>query len=1005
MSDWLDRAKRAIFSGSFSHFARGANRSDAHRRKFAFERLELRLTLAAAGLVPVGSQPTGPLTSKIVYSSPGHGWQWNVNLGRWATDRPEYQLVEDFGTQDQFTMYVDYLFRSGATVVPMRPVGRQTNEVVVDNDSAGVTFTGAWTDSTTATRWYDEDYGAVLDSVRYRFANTNSVNETAVATYTPNIPSAGFYPVYTWVTPGTNRTSQLYKVNHTGGQTQVRVNHSMVGNGWVYLGTYHFAAGSSATNGSVQISNQGTAAKVVIADAIRFGNGMGDLPEGDAGFETGSISGYPREDENSEHWLYRGFGEGASPATIFTDNVNAPSNNAQYMNQDANPFGSSLYVGIHSNGTTGDPNTASGRGARGLIDTDVADRTPHQADLALYMGRQINTDFQALNGVFEYNWSTGSTHTFNGNFGEINLGAGAEMDATIVEVAFHDRIDDGALLRDPKARDQMARSMYQGTLEYFDNWGGLNAPVSVPTAPSNVRAVSNASGQVTINWSPGPTTPSAVYGAAATGFRIYASSDGYGFDGGTAVPGGATTSATLNGYDPTLPYYFKVVATNAGGESKASEVVTALPSGGIKQVLIVNGFDRFDRTQDFDYPYAFTGDGVVDRVWARHNNSFDYVVQTHSAVHAAKPGVHVASTNNEAVISGAVNLADYDTVIWILGNESTANDTFDATEQAKVTAFISGGGNLFVSGSEIGFDLDQQNNGRPFYEGTLKGNFIADDAQTYNVSADAGGIFSGLSTFTFSTGGSFSSLDSQTYNVDVADVIAPQPGAVVALNYSSGTGAAAIQVDSFDGSGKIVMFGFPFETMTSATRRQQAMGRILDYFDLAAPVPNVDFNADMAVDAGDYVTWRKNSGITSGATLGQGDANGDGAVNGTDYNLWRAQYGAIVDPGGAGTAAITVATSAEAADAAFSALLEISDREGDLRRPSSERTLPLVGTTPTDWSKLLNDLTKRRARRDDGDESPRSRKARFERNVAIESPGLADRVIVTDVLAADRLRP
>jgi hypothetical protein len=291
MSDWPGRAKRAVFSGSFSILARGAGRSDAQRRVFRFEQLEPRLTLAAAGLVAVGSQPTGPLTGKIVYTSPGHGWQYNTSLGRWATDRPEYQLVEDFGTQDQFTMYVDYLFRSGATIVPMRPVGRQTNEVVVDNDSPGVTFSGSWTNSTTGTRWYDEDYGAVADTERYRFASTNAGSETASATYTPNIPAAGFYPVYTWVTPGTNRTSQLYKINHTGGQTQVRVDHSMVGNGWVYLGTYHFAAGSSPTNGSVAISNLGTAGKAVIADAIRFGNGMGDLPEGSGGFLTGSVSG------------------------------------------------------------------------------------------------------------------------------------------------------------------------------------------------------------------------------------------------------------------------------------------------------------------------------------------------------------------------------------------------------------------------------------------------------------------------------------------------------------------------------------------------------------------------------------------------------------------------------------------------------------------------------------------------------------------------------------------
>ena len=52
-------------------------------------------------------------------------------------------------------------------------------------------------------------------------------------------------------------------------------------------------------------------------------------------------------------------------------------------------------------------------------------------------------------------------------------------------------------------------------------------------------------------------------------------------------------------------------------------------------------------------------------------------------------------------------------------------------------------------------------------------------------------------------------------------------------------------------------------------------------------VPHADFNGNAIVDAGDYVLWRKNSGLTSGATLAKGDANADAAVNNTDYNLWR----------------------------------------------------------------------------------------------------------------------
>src|SRR5687768_16283091 len=119
--------------------------------RHAVERLEPRQLLAAQVY-------EGPLTGKIVYTSPGHCWQWNDTLNRYATDRGDNnEIVEDFGNQDQFTYYADYVLRAGGTVVPMRPVGHQTREIVLDNDSAAVTFTGAW-DNSVSTIYYDEDY-------------------------------------------------------------------------------------------------------------------------------------------------------------------------------------------------------------------------------------------------------------------------------------------------------------------------------------------------------------------------------------------------------------------------------------------------------------------------------------------------------------------------------------------------------------------------------------------------------------------------------------------------------------------------------------------------------------------------------------------------------------------------------------------------------------------------------------------------------------------------------
>src|SRR3954464_12759215 len=128
----------------------------------------------AAGLVPVGTQPQGGLSGKIVFVHGGHGiTASNEKDGEWTFQRgPGNGMIEDLGNVDQMTMFVDYLFRAGATVVPLRPVGHQTNEVVIDNDDPGVTFVGDWEDGK------DPIYFGKAGSVPYCEAKT-AKTETA----------------------------------------------------------------------------------------------------------------------------------------------------------------------------------------------------------------------------------------------------------------------------------------------------------------------------------------------------------------------------------------------------------------------------------------------------------------------------------------------------------------------------------------------------------------------------------------------------------------------------------------------------------------------------------------------------------------------------------------------------------------------------------------------------------------------------------------------------------
>ncbi len=795
--------------------------SSQRNRTLAAEALEPREMLSGGGLVSVGSQPSGALDDKIVYVHGGHGY--TAVSGGWGYQRPLLlDMVEDLGNVDQMTEFVDYLWDAGATVVPLRPVGNQPNEVVIDNDDTEVTVTGSW--GVGAGSIY---YGESGDDP-YLFATTSSV-ETATVSYRPNIPQEGFYPVYSWAPAGSNRAEdQLYRVHHSGGATEVTVDHSRVGNGLVYLGMFHFEAG---TNGHVEVSNKSDqVGRVVVADMIRFGNGVGDINRGNG------VSGQVRENEAGLYWVEwhvdRSQGVPTSAYRTSSDDrtatVSLSPRYATYMNQSSvGTLSDRVFVSFHSNAGGG-----SARGVLGLLNGNnrPSAATPNQFLLADTLAGEVNDDLVAQNGSFEHNWfNNGSNVTLDRSdieFGEINNERiNDEFDATIIETGYHDNQLDAEMLRDPRVRDAIAKATYQGLVDYFGAVdSGATPDIDAPDAITDFRVETTASGSATLTWSPGLANSYA--GDSATEFVVYTSTNGFGFDGGTVVPGGGSTTTTLTGLDPNKTYYFKIAARNAGGESPKSEVLAVRPSADSHNILIVNGFDRLDRSLVQDEP--FPGGGAADRIRLRNINSFDYVAQVAGSLTSINASASIASASNEQIASGAVDLDDYDSVFWILGEESSVNDTFDSAEQSAVSNYLNQGGKLFVSGSEIGWDLDNLNNGRAFYNTDLYADYVSDDAGDYDVTGVAGSIFEGIN-FSFDDGTTF-------YDTEFPDVINPNNGSTSALTYDNGAGNAAIQ---FSGTGgeQVVMLAFPFETITESLKRDEVMSAVADYFGITANPP------------------------------------------------------------------------------------------------------------------------------------------------------------------------
>lgn len=780
-------------------------------------------TANAFGVIAVATrQPIGALSGRVVFMNGGHGWTYDTNFPWRLLRGIQQEMNEDYGNLDQLNFFAAYCFNAGAVVVPFRPLGQQTYEMVLDNDDPGVVFTGSWAKSS-STLFYGKS-----GDVPYRYANLDS-NETATVAYTPTIPLTGYYPVYTWVAHGANRGDQLYRIRHTGGESQVRIPHYMVGNGWVYLGEYYLNAGSNASIGSVIISNlrSTTNGSVVIADAIRFGNGMGSINRGEG------VSGYPREDESCRYWIQNSVGQGQS-ASLYdgtgddeSDGWSAPPKMSAEMNREA--YGSiykRIHISFHSN-------AGGGRGTVGLI---TGNPTPNQASLAQIAGKEVNDDLVALGSPpLETNWYNRTTVTYTGGYSEIDGSLfNDEMDATILEVAFHDSADDAKLLRDPKARAAVGKAAMHAVVKYMNQFD-TNNPVLLnflPEPPTNLRAIASSNGLITLSW----TAPVRIGGSQnPTNYVIYRSTNGYGF--GNPISVSNVLTCTVSNLAPEVDYYFRVSAANAGGESMPSAVVgcRAASLTGLPRVLYVNAFERFDRTtnlrqdttrQSYDPPGA---SGTIERVWPRRINAFDYVVPHGKAISSF--GMAFDSCQNEAITNGTVMLSNYPVIIWACGQESTENETFNSTEQAKVTEFLNAGGGLFVSGSEIGWDLDRASGptagDRAFYNNQLHAEFGSntnDDSGIYTVVATNNALFAGNGNATFDNG------TKGIYWVQTPDILLPNgTGTRVALTYTGTTNAAAIQYDGSAGGGRVVYLAFPFETITSSSLRNTYMADVLNF--------------------------------------------------------------------------------------------------------------------------------------------------------------------------------
>ncbi len=305
------------------------------------------------------------------------------------------------------------------------------------------------------------------------------------------------------------------------------------------------------------------------------------------------------------------------------------------------------------------------------------------------------------------------------------------------------------------------------------------------------------------------------------GYYVYYGLNGISFEDSMYFSG---NSGTITNLQADSLYYFKFKAKNDRTLSSFSSLLAASCTSSEIEAVIIDGFDRNNGG----------------------NNTFDYIRYHAQAFKEA--GYAVASAQNEAVINDDIDLLDFKYCGWFLGDESTADFTLNYLEQKAAENYLAGGGNLFISGCEIGWDLVEK--GSPgdqnFYENYLKAEYVSDaplnqNSTYYHIGPLIPGIFDDLNSFYFDNG------SHGTYNAAWPDAVSAAGGGELCLKYvgvSSANGGCAVKYEgAFGGSSsiaKLVYMSIPLETIYPEIIRFKVVQNIINFFNSTVSINNKD---------------------------------------------------------------------------------------------------------------------------------------------------------------------
>ena len=720
-----------------------------------------------------------------------------------------------------------------------------------------------------------------------------SSKKAARAVWTPEIRESGRYAVYVSYRSFPNSSQAArYTVRHAGGTTEFAVNQKMGGGTWIYLGTFGFdpeGEYSVTLDNSTPEGFREEKGAVVCADAVKFGGGMGRLARGckDVPKEEWTVSGMPAYMEGALYWMQMA----GIDTTVTRQHEGDYTNDfadrgawVQYLSGGSGvnpkqkglgiPFDCSL--AFHTDaGVTPDDSIVGSL----AIYTLLADGSRKYADGSDRMAARQLCDFvqsQVVGDIrAKYNPLWSRRELTDRSYSECRT---TGVPGMILELLSHQNFADMKYALDPAFRFDVGRAVYKGILKFLSNRYGC--PYSVQPLPVNNFSAVIDNGKVELNWSPAidETEPTAT----PEGYILYVREDGGSFGKGMVV---RETGASMS-LVPGHIYSFKVEAFNAGGRSFPSEILSVgIPRESKGTVLIVNNFTRvsapawfdtpdyagFDMSLDGGVPYGeditFAGQMYQyrrDMQWEHDDNpgfgasyadgagirsagnTFDYPFIHGKALLAC--GYSFCSMGADA-FEGNPSGKGYTAVDIICGKQVTTTSgeglperfrVFPEGLQQAIRTFAGEGGNIIVSGSNIGTDIwdrvypvspdsTYRAGAKKFAEEVLgwrwRTNYASRSGKVWPVRVK------GIDLQGLPPQMGFASVpNGRIYCVETPDGLSPAgKKSHTFLRYKDTNISAAVCCDK--GSYRAISFGFPIETLENESDIEKLLTTTLKFFE------------------------------------------------------------------------------------------------------------------------------------------------------------------------------